>query len=161
MLIGILSDTHDRNERTRLAVSMLVERGAEILLHCGDLTRPEIVMICQSVPSFYVLGNNDNSEEIRSAIQEVENANCLGWKGEIRLAGKRIAIAHGHRPNDLHQLLSTNPDYLLSGHSHVAHDFREGITRRINPGALHRAAKYSVALLNLVTDELSYLPIPA
>ena len=52
------------------------------------------------------------------------------------------------------------PDYLLSGHSHVAADRREGGTRRINPGALHEAEAYSVALLDLGADELRFITVP-
>ena len=43
MLIGILSDTHDQVVRTRRAVSILTHAGAAALVHCGDLTTPEVV----------------------------------------------------------------------------------------------------------------------
>ena len=43
MRIGILSDTHDQIARTTRAVVLLRAEGAEALVHCGDLTGPEIV----------------------------------------------------------------------------------------------------------------------
>ncbi|MCA9019008.1 MAG: metallophosphoesterase, partial [Planctomycetaceae bacterium] len=55
---------------------------------------------------------------------------------------------------DLKPLLEAEPDYLLTGHSHQSHDFRAGATRRINPGALFRAKVFTVAVLDLATDEL-------
>ena len=69
-------------------------------------------------------------------------------------------MTHGHLYKVHQQLLASQPDYLLTGHSHVAADSREGTTRLINPGALHRARPYTVALLNLADDPLRYLTIP-
>lgn len=57
MRIGILSDTHDRLARADRAVASLVAAGAEALIHCGDLTGPEIVHVCGRLPSYYVFGN--------------------------------------------------------------------------------------------------------
>jgi predicted phosphodiesterase len=51
------------------------------------------------------------------------------------------------------------PDYLLFGHSHEVADYREGPTRWINPGALHRAAEWTVGLLDLANDAYTVLTI--
>ena len=85
---------------------------------------------------------------------------CLEWGGSFELAGKRVGVVHGHLSSDLRRVLSDRPDYLLSGHSHLAHDIREGSVRKINPGALYRAREFSVALLDLKTDVLQFLPVP-
>jgi len=161
MLLGILSDTHDRLDRTRRGGTLLREEGAEALIHCGDLTGPGIVAICGVLPLAFVLGNNDDdmAPTLQRAAEEV-GATYLAWAGEIALAGKRIAITHGHLSTDVRRLLEAKPDYLLTGHTHWADDSMSGPTRRINPGALHRAAPYSVALLNLASDELRILTIP-
>lgn len=160
MKIGILSDTHDKIARTRSAVTMLLDRGAEVLIHCGDLLGPEIVAECSRGPFYFVFGNNDADmvPALRQAARK-HGAHCLEWGGEIPLAGKRIAVVHGHLTSDLRPLLEAQPDYLLSGHSHIAGDWRHGSTRRINPGALHRTKNYSVALLDLKSDELEFLPV--
>jgi len=94
-----------------------------------------------------------------NAAAEEYGATCLGWGGEITLAGKRIAVVHGHLTMDLKPLLEAEPDYLLSGHAHYPQDWREGKTRRINPGALYLAEEYTVALLDVVTDELRFVTI--
>jgi putative phosphoesterase len=160
MRLGIISDTHDRCERTIAAVALLREHGAETLVHCGDLVGPEIVEACAVLPSYFVFGNNeDDFDGLRAAMQAV-NAVCLGWGGEIVLAGKRIAVSHGHLNREVQKLLEADPDYFLYGHSHHADDERIGPTRRINPGALHRAAEYTVALLDLETDKLQFLTVP-
>lgn len=159
MRIGILSDTHDRLDRTLHAVEMLMAEGAEALVHCGDLTGPEIVYACGQRPSYFVFGNNDfNLLAIKRAIAEVRGT-CLEWGGEAILASKRVAVAHGHLSRELRSLLEARPDYLLSGHSHQRMDRRDGPTRCINPGALHRATSFSVALLDLVSETLTFLPV--
>lgn len=159
MRIGILSDTHDRLDRTTRAVKLLVDSGAEALVHCGDLTVPDIVYECAGLPSTFVFGNNDEDEEgIRQAIRTI-GGTCLDFGGEIALAGKRIAVTHGDLSKQVRALSSAEPDYLMFGHSHVATDSREGRTRWINPGALHRAETWTVALLDLDRDDLKFLKV--
>lgn len=159
MRLGILSDTHDRLGRTLEAVALLLAEGAEALVHCGDLTGSDIVRACGERPLTFVFGNNDGDWPALRRAGAAVGATCLEWGGEITLAGKRIAVAHGHMTRDMRRLKDARPDYLLYGHSHIAADRREGPTRFINPGALHRAESYSVALLDLGTDELRFLPV--
>jgi putative phosphoesterase len=162
MLLGIISDTHDKLARTRHAIVLLREAGAEALIHCGDLIGPEILAACAVCPCWFVFGNNDEDAvpDLRQAASR-NGAVCLDWAGEVTLAGKRIAVTHGHMHSDVRRLLAAGPDYLLTGHSHLADDEKRGNCRRINPGALHRAAEFSVALLNLQTDELKFLKVPS
>jgi len=161
MRLGILSDTHNQLARTRLAVGLLLDAGAEVLAHCGDVTGPGVVAICAVLPCYFTFGNHDADvvPHLARAI-DVAKGVCLGWGGEVTLAGKRVAITHGHVHTDVRRLLAGRPDYLLSGHSHVAADRREGPTRRINPGALDTAEAFSVALLDLATDELRFIAVP-
>jgi putative phosphoesterase len=160
MRLGILSDTHDKSERTRHAVEMLVQAGAELLVHCGDFTSPALLAVCSVLPCYFVFGNNDSDSVsgLRRVAGEV-GAVCLEWGGVIELGGKRIGVTHGHMRIEVKRVLAQGPDYLLSGHSHFADDFRDGAVRRINPGALHRAEEYTVALLDLDRDELEFLRV--
>jgi uncharacterized protein len=159
MKIGILSDTHDQVERTSRAVAALVGAGAEALIHCGDLTGPDVVYECAPLPTHFVFGNNDfDHVGLRRAMAEI-GAVCLGRSGQFELAGKRIAVAHGDSNRDLALLSASGPDYLFFGHSHQPADDREGPTRWVNPGALYRAAHWTVALIDLETDALRLLTI--
>jgi putative phosphoesterase len=159
MILGILSDTHDRLARTINAVSLLAAAGAEALIHCGDLTGSSIVEECGRLPSYYVFGNNDFDESGLQNTMEAFGGVCLGRGGEVTLGGRRIAVTHGDSIREVNRLARDQPDYLLFGHSHQAHDERRGTTRWINPGALHRAAKWSVAVLDLDTDVLTFLDV--
>jgi len=62
---------------------------------------------------------------------------------------------------DLRKVLKDQPNYVLSGHSHLACDQMVQGVRRINPGALHRADAYTVAVLDLQSDALRFLEVEA
>ena len=159
MLIGILSDTHDQLDRTRTAVDRLVAAGAQVLIHCGDLTTAQIVYECSKLPAYIVFGNCDvDRESVRRAIEQISGT-CLGRGGLITLAGRRIAVTHGDSSAELRRLGALEPDYLLSGHTHRASDQQKGPTRWINPGALHRAPEWTVALLDVARNHLATLTI--
>lgn len=160
MRIGILSDTHDELDRTRLAVQLLRDSGVETLIHCGDLASPPIVAACSVLPCWFVFGNHDSDSvpDLQRAASEY-GAVCLGWGSVVELAGKRVGVAHGHMTADVRRVLSEQPDFLLSGHSHIASDMMVGSVRRINPGALHRADEFTVAVLDLVRGELRLLQV--
>lgn len=161
MQLGILSDTHNEFKRTERAVETLIEKGADCIVHCGDLSDPEIIEICSRLPFYFVFGNHDS--DMAGRLQETADkcgTNCLGWGGEFVLDGKKIAVAHGHLTMDLKPLIEGKPDYLLTGHSHQKHDFLLGTFRRINPGALHRATSFTVAILDLSSNQLNFITIP-
>lgn len=159
MRIGIISDTHDQVARTARAVGLLIAEGADALIHCGDLTGPDVVRECALLPSYFVFGNNDFDENaLRRAMGAIGGV-CLGRGGEIALGGRRIAVTHGDVVREARRLAAAGPDYLLFGHSHKAADERVGPTRWINPGALHRAATWTVAVLDLESDELRFLEV--
>src|SRR5262249_13736793 len=135
MLLGILSDTHDRVERTKAAVTLLVNAGTEALIHCGDITIPEVVYELAPLPSYFVFGNCDfDFDELRRSMAAIGGV-CLERGGLFDLDGRRLAVTHGDSSEELARLEAQRPDYLFSGHTHKALDVRRGPTRFINPGA--------------------------
>jgi uncharacterized protein len=160
MRLGILSDTHDELVRTRLAVRILRDTGAEALVHCGDLASPPIVEALAVLPAWFVFGNHDSDmvPALQGAAAEFGPV-CLGWGGVIELSGRRLGVAHGHMTTDVRRVLAEQPEFLLSGHSHVPSDAVVGGVRRINPGALHRADGFTAAVLDLESGELQVLPV--
>jgi uncharacterized protein len=159
MRIGIISDTHDQVHRTARAIAILIAEGAEVLCHCGDLTGPAVVAECGRLPSFYVFGNNDFEEDrLRRAMVQV-GGTCLDRGGVLVLDGRHVAMTHGDSSADVRRLLAQKPDFLLFGHSHRPTDQQDGPTRWINPGALHRASAWTVAVLDLTCDSLQWLKV--
>lgn len=159
MKVGILSDTHDQVSRTAAAVALLASRGVEALIHCGDLTTVDVVRACAELPCHYVMGNNDFDLESLERSIAWTGGTFHGWAAEIELGGKRIAVTHGHLEKEFRRLLRAEPDYLCYGHTHDALNERDGPTRQINPGALHRARTWTVALLDLDEDAVEFLRV--
>jgi putative phosphoesterase len=159
VLIGILSDTHDQVRRTGLAVAMLRAAGAEALFHCGDITIGDVVHECCNIPGYFVFGNCDGDRKgLRAAIDAIGGV-CLEQGGLVSLAGRRIAITHGDSETELRRLVAQKPDYLLSGHTHRFCDVERESVRHINPGALHRATQWTVAILDTASNRLQLLPV--
>jgi putative phosphoesterase len=161
--LGILSDSHDQTSTAIEAVHLLRLAGAQQLIHCGDVGGTQILDVLAGMSgSVFVFGNTDYDREELSNYAKLIGVRCGGVSTILEIAGKRIGVTHGDDPRQLARL--TRPDqqvdYLLTGHTHIRHDRRSGDIRLINPGALHRAPKKTVATLDLLTDELVYLTLP-
>lgn len=157
--IGILSDSHGQVERTRRAVAALADAGANRMIHLGDIETEAVLEELLALPTHLVFGNCDwpieplHDHAIRLGIS-VEHP-----LGRIDVNGRAIAFTHGHDQKLLSQPLFEGTSYLLHGHTHRVRDERVGLTRVINPGALHRAAVYTVALLEPDTDTLTTIEV--
>ena len=161
MLLGILSDTHDRYEIMGAAVRTLRERGAAFLIHCGDVCTPNLLDHLAGLPSAFVWGNCDFDRLALQRYAQAIEVPCYGVFGDLELGGKRVAVLHGDDRQRLDAILRVQGhDYLLHGHTHVRRDERVGRTRIINPGALFRASEKTVALLDTETDQLESIVIP-
>ncbi|MCC5830003.1 MAG: metallophosphoesterase family protein [Phycisphaeraceae bacterium] len=166
--LGLLSDSHGRAATTRKAVALLQAHGAEVLIHLGDLGGVDVIdalLVPGASPgdlieAHIVFGNVDwDADDLE------RYARAVGIKvghpmGRLTRAGKRIAFTHGHLHDCVEQAITDHVDYLLVGHTHQARDQRVGITRVINPGALFRAAAYTVAILDVQRDHLELITLP-
>jgi uncharacterized protein len=154
MKIGVLSDTHGRLEITQSAIRLLCERGAELILHCGDIDSPAAVRLFTEIPTYFVFGNWDlRPAALQRAIGEIGGAFHDGH-GRLEVAGKRLAWLHGHVRGERQRLEASGQfDFVFYGHSHKAEAHRSGRTLVMNPGALHRASTKTVAVVDLVTSE--------
>lgn len=155
MLIGVLSDSHGRVEMTRKAVELLVSRGAETLIHLGDVGTEHVLDELIGHHAYVVFGNCD--WDIAGLTRHAE---CMGITvvhplGWLDIEGRRIAFTHGHLPHLMQDAIDSGADYLLHGHTHEIRDERVDRTRVINPGALFRAARYTAALLDPAADRLT------
>ena len=160
MLIGILSDTHDRVDAMAAAMELLRARGAEFYVHCGDVGSERVIDHLAGVPAAFVFGNTDWDRTSLSRYAEKLGVACHGAFADLELGGKRVAVIHGDDFRLRQRLLAEQRhDYLFQGHTHVRADERVGRTRLINPGALHRAREKTVALLDTAADKVSHLAV--
>jgi predicted phosphodiesterase len=78
------------------------------------------------------------------------------WTGT--LAGVQIAATHGHRAHLVHRHLG-QADLLLHGHTHRRRAERLGKTLVVNPGALHRCPRKTIALVHLPEGRVDYFEV--
>lgn len=162
MRIGVLSDTHNNLHNTRLALEALRAAGAERLIHCGDITTPEIVLLFAGWEVAFVLGNNDYDRAGLSAAARSIGARPPQAIQVIHAPQATIAAAHGHHYADVFRLLASRKyTYVCLGHSHRRRDeVRQGYgVRVINPGALggSKPQTRSVCLLDTATNRVEFI----
>ena len=152
MKVGILSDSHGRQDNVRQALGALRERGVRTVLHCGDIDDPQTVLLFRGWTAHFVFGNCDGDRDgLRAAMEEVGATLHEGF-GHLELGGVKLAFVHGDDGGLLRELeQGGHYDFLFYGHTHHAEEHVTGPTRVINPGALHRARPKTFALLDLAT----------
>ncbi len=157
MLIGILSDSHDRHLAVREAVTIFDELGVEHVIHCGDVGGAPVFDELVGRPCTFVWGNMDcPSDGLLAYLQSVGLAVPDGVPTRLELDGKTFAVFHGHEGGIEAAIDALDVDYILHGHTHRARDETMGGKRIINPGALHRARRKTVATLDTATAKLTF-----
>src|SRR4051812_33371274 len=85
MLVGLLSDTHDRLDATIAALRVLRGAGAEFFLHGGDVGGEKILDCFAGDKAAFVFGNNDWDRRELKRYAESIGVQCLEEFGEITI----------------------------------------------------------------------------
>ncbi len=157
--IGILSDTHGQAEAAGRAARLLLDRGVARAFHCGDIGTDRVIDALAELRMTYVFGNTDYDREVLGRYIRAVGASFGEPFARCEMNGKVVAVTHGDRPRVMQQLLDDGVDYLLHGHTHERRNEQVGVTRVINPGALHRAAAHTVAILSPASGQLAFLEV--
>lgn len=165
MKIGILSDTHNRASNVGLALTAFRERGITTLIHCGDITSAETVLLFAGWDITFVFGNMDTN---RSDL--IDAARMIGvppplLSRSLEIEGKRIGVAHGHDSSLLFgMMVGGKYHYVCHGHTHRRrNERRDGYNvRLINPGALggSQGETRSVCVLDVGTGDVEFVEFP-
>ena len=108
-------------------------------------------------PITFVWGNTDMpGGGLLSYLHSVKIGVPDGAPARLTLDGKSFAVFHGHEPDFEFAADRLEVDYILHGHTHEQRDDRTPRTRIINPGALHRTKRKTVATLDTATDTLIF-----
>lgn len=141
-------------------MSLFDELGVEYVIHCGDIGSMAVLDELVGRPCTFVWGNMDTVDA-----GTVAYANTVGLRApdgvpaRVTLDGRTFAVFHGHEPGFDQAVDTLDVDYILHGHTHVARNQSRGRRRIINPGAIHRARRPSVATLDTVTGEVAFYDI--
>ena len=162
--IGLLSDSHGHVGVTHRGAQILADDGAQLLLHLGDIGTTDVIdaLLVASpdtgkpVPCRIVFGNTDWEPAELHRHADRHGITVDHPAGTIALGDRNLVFTHGHRPQIFNQALADGVAYFCHGHTHQQSDARHRKTRIINPGALHRASRYTVALLDTDADQVVF-----
>ena len=153
MIIGAMSDTHDRLDAVDKAISFLNSQGVTDVLHAGDLVSPFVAPLFSKLKArlHYVWGNNEGDHEFIKVRFADIGVSPLGDFAALQLGGKKIALLHGTHQEIVDSLIESGAYQLLvCGHSHRA-EIIEGETLVVNPGEVcgYLTGRQTVALIDL------------
>ncbi|MCO6043615.1 YfcE family phosphodiesterase [Aeoliella sp. ICT_H6.2] len=160
MRLGIVSDSHGHTDHTRPAIRLLESLQVDAVLHCGDIGSGEVVKMFAAWPTHFVFGNCDYDQSGLAKAIEDAGQHCHGLFGDLEFEGTRIALLHSHERNRFQSVLD-NPVYraVCYGHTHVAEKLEHNGKLVLNPGALYRAAKHSIAILDVPQCEAEIIEL--
>ena len=138
MKLGILSDSHNEIGKTKAALALFKSHQVDQLIHCGDVTRPDMMSLFTGWKTAFVYGNVDRDRAgLLHAVRRIEGPYFAGLVYEAELNGLSLGVCHGHDVELLEAMIASRQyDLICHGHSHTRLDKWEGATRVINPGAL-------------------------
>jgi putative phosphoesterase len=132
MLIGIISDTHDNQDKTRKAVELFNSKGVEYVIHAGDYTSPFTLKLFKELNCKYVgvFGNNDGDKLL---LLERSEGNIHYQPYIFTLQNRKIVVLHEHHLIDA-LADSGHFDLIIYGHTHVPDVRKVKNTLVVNPG---------------------------
>ncbi len=170
MKVCILSDSHDHIPLLDFAVAEARQRGAEAILHCGDVVAPSTLKCLNkhTLPVHVIHGNNTG--DLYTLGQIVNQPNNViqyyGMDADIELDGKRIFLVH--YPHYARAMAITGDwDLVCCGHSHKLKiqylaNIKGTETPLVNPGTIggvgSAPATYIMADLEEMTFEEYSIP---
>ncbi len=120
--IGVISDTHNLMR----AEALRALEGAELIIHAGDIGRPEVLDALRAVaPTVVAVRGNNDREPWARAIAETETIEI----GEVKLY-----LLHALQELALDPAAS-GFDVIVSGHSHRPSVARRDGVLYLNPGS--------------------------
>ena len=158
MLVGVISDTHNRIENVRKIISLFNKEKVGAVIHTGDITKAETLSMFSDLncPLYGVYGNNDKLENGLQGICSKYNFKFKEPPHNLILDGKRISIFH--EPELIEAYVNDNDgvDIILFGHTHkYTHQVNDN-TIYFNPGesAGSLEGKNALGIINLDNLEI-------
>ncbi|MFX1279425.1 MAG: metallophosphoesterase [Promethearchaeota archaeon] len=163
MKIACISDSHDHMDNILKAVSIINEKKAGALIHCGDYVAPFVKKWFDQLDDvvksnfFGVFGNNDGErlflkQNLGQICTFAQNGNEL----ILELGGKKIFVSHMPKQETINALANSGAfDIILTGHTHslVNKKNKNGVIV-LNPGELcgYLTGKSTFAIID--TDKM-------
>ncbi|MDH5407004.1 MAG: metallophosphatase family protein [Gammaproteobacteria bacterium] len=171
MKICIVSDSHDNRFLLAAAVEDAKAKGAELVLHCGDVVAPTTLKILNPIglPVHVIHGNNTGDLYSMGKLGH-DDSSVIQYYGQdagIELHKKKIFLVH--YPHYARAMCATGDwDLVCCGHDHRAEiashaNMRGGETWLVNPGTvggIGRDPTYVFGDLETMSFQIEPVPIP-
>ena len=146
MKIGIISDTHTKVKKAKAALDMLIQNGAEFIVHAGDIVEKETLDLLEACEKKYiaVYGNND-----AHLVEHHNKYHLVQEPYYFKLANTKCKLMH------LPFYMSHDAEVIIFGHTHTFEvEFKKG-TLFINPGEVCARNKpvSECVMLEVLEDE--------
>jgi putative phosphoesterase len=132
MLVGVISDTHDRLPTFRRAIALFRRMQVQAIFHAGDYVAPFAAKLIApdvlTVPLHCVYGNNDGERKGLKGILP----NLVDGPLTVKLAGRTIVMHHfidWLKPADI-----APADVVITGHTHQVVNETKNNKLLLNPG---------------------------
>ncbi len=132
MKIGIISDTHKKVSLAEDAIRLLIKKGAEFIIHAGDIVELETLELLKNCGLRYVAvyGNNDSHLATYHS-----KYNLVQEPHYFKLASTKFKLMH------LPFYMAPDAEIVIFGHTHTFEtDFKNG-TLFLNPGEVCARSK--------------------
>jgi len=165
MLVGLMSDTHDRLPMVEKAVKKFNEENVSLVLHAGDYVAPFVIPKFKELKAKLVgvFGNNDGDHELlKKRFSENKNLEIHRTFATVTVDSLKIALLHGDEVELLGALIDTGGfDVIVHGHGHNAKVYRKGKTLVVNPREVcgYLSGKSTIAVLDTVKREAQIIEL--
>lgn len=133
MKIGVISDSHDRLDYLKKAISILKDENISTLIHLGDYVSPFTIPLLKINKVWGVFGNNDGDKLLLKKKAEEMDIKLLQSPASIELEGRKIVFMH--EPYEIGAFRKSGLyDVILYGHTHEKAIKENPLT--VNPGEL-------------------------
>lgn len=165
--IGLLSDTHGHVANARRAIHLFLSQGVDLILHMGDVGSTTVLDAMVVAPAGssdpiearVVFGNSDPDRDDLAAHARAIGIHVDDPVGIIPLETGELLYTHGDIESVINAAIDRDVRYICHGHTHKTTDQRLSRSRVINPGALFRTPRYTVAILDTPSDSLRVFPV--
>ena len=169
MRVCIVSDSHDNRRLLESAVADAKARGAEAVLHCGDVVAPTTLRVLKKfeLPVHVIHGNNTGDLYATAALAH-EPDSVVRYHGQdatLHLGGRTLFLVH-YPHYAAGMALTGDYDIVCCGHDHkvsvkAVSNMRGGGTWLINPGTVGGVGKApSYILADLTTLDFAIIDVP-
>ena len=148
MKIGILSDSHHKNDYLKECIEFLKKENCEYLIHAGDICSKDGLDILKDSNLKYiaVFGNND-----RDLSQFAQDYNIKKEPYYFKIKDTTFKLMH------LPYYLTPDSDVVIFGHTHIFECDYKNNTLYINPGEVCAREKPLIECVQLEIKENEYI----